>query len=200
MPKSKDGRYRVWTFLVYEDSAPCDWRSKLSEMGALWVEAFHDKDLNEDGSQKKPHYHVVLICSAPKSYDQIKSLSDLCSGVNPKYVQNTKGMILYLIHRNNPEKYQYDKSIIKSFGCDEDVENAFKPSSTESRNTLKDIFSFIKETHITEYCDLIDALLENGLDDWYEIAVDRNTLAISQYLKSKHWKEREAHEKRANYK
>lgn len=67
----------------------------------------HDKDILPNGQPKPPHFHCVLTFSNAKT---IKSIADVI-GVEPQYVNKinttTKSAQLYLVHRNNPEKYQY---------------------------------------------------------------------------------------------
>lgn len=50
-----DRRYRPWTFLVYDDSAPSDWRDILDSYHVPWVESpLHEYDVNPTGEVKKP--------------------------------------------------------------------------------------------------------------------------------------------------
>lgn len=74
----------------------------------------HDKDLLPNGQLKPPHFHCVLTFSNATT---IKSIAD-CIGVEMQYVEKirttTKSARLYLIHRNNPEKYQYPPEEVKA--------------------------------------------------------------------------------------
>ena len=57
---------RNWTFLVYPESAPADWVSKLQATGLpVAISPLHDKDINPDGELKKAHYHVIVCYSGP---------------------------------------------------------------------------------------------------------------------------------------
>ena len=46
-------RTRTWTFVLYEDSAPENWRQIIDELHVEWVESpWHDKDINaKEGSK-----------------------------------------------------------------------------------------------------------------------------------------------------
>ena len=47
---NKDSRTRNWTFVLYEDSAPDNWREILDDLHIEWIESpWHDKDVNADG-------------------------------------------------------------------------------------------------------------------------------------------------------
>lgn len=75
----------------------------------------HDKDQNEDGTLKKPHWHIML-----KLYKS-RRRSDVAKwfGLSESYVQDSRSgkyddMLLYLIHENAPEKYQYKTEEVSS--------------------------------------------------------------------------------------
>lgn len=74
----------------------------------------HDKDILPNGQPKPPHFHCVLTFSNAKT---IKSIADAI-GVEPQYVNKinttTKSAQLYLVHRNNPEKYQYSPEEVQA--------------------------------------------------------------------------------------
>lgn len=73
MAKAKDNRTRNWTFVVYPESAPDNWREIIDEYRTPWIESpLHDKDVNPDGELKKPHWHVMMMFPTNKSYDQIR--------------------------------------------------------------------------------------------------------------------------------
>lgn len=60
------------------------------------------------GDLKKPHYHLIGYSDSPLLLGRAATKF----GVPSNYVQkvtNTKKAIQYLIHLNNPEKYQYQK-------------------------------------------------------------------------------------------
>ena len=43
----KDRRARSWSWIVYPESAPDNWRQLLDETGEKWIESpLHDKDIN----------------------------------------------------------------------------------------------------------------------------------------------------------
>lgn len=79
-----------------------------------WAIITHDKDLLPDGQPKPAHFHCVLTFSNATT---IKSIAD-CVGVEMQYIEKirttTKSAMLYLVHRNNPEKYQYAPDEVKA--------------------------------------------------------------------------------------
>ena len=64
---------RYFTFLLYPESVPDDWQEKLAEIGQpLAISPLHDKDLNADGTLKKPHWHIIYIASNPVTADSVR--------------------------------------------------------------------------------------------------------------------------------
>ena len=58
----KDDRARTWTFIVYPESAPQNWRELLDECHVSWVESpLHDKDVNPDGTVKN-RIGILFCC------------------------------------------------------------------------------------------------------------------------------------------
>ena len=181
---SKDGRTRNWTFLVYDDSAPLDWRHKLDELHIPWVESpLHEFDVNPDGELKKPHRHVVLPFTGKKSYEQVKIISDSLNSPRPEPINDMRGMCRYLIHRDNPEKFQYSYSgIICHNGFD--VSEYFKASRQERYDCIADMLAFISDNNITEFTQFTRYCMEFHRDDWFPLICDSCALVINMQIKS----------------
>lgn len=186
----KDDRARTWTFIVYPESAPENWRELLDEYHVPWVESpLHDKDINPDGSVKKAHWHVILLFDGKKNYEQVKELTDTINAPIPQKTANTKGLVRYLIHMDNPEKYQYKRDeIVCHSGAD--VDEYFALSSSSRRAVLWEIVEFIKENEIDNFSDFIGFCLETDNRDWFDVAMNHNTLAINKLLDSIYQKHR----------
>lgn len=90
---------------------------ELCKDGYLFAYILHDKDFDDKGVIKRRHLHLVLECPTRRRVSYyIKHLS-IMFGVNRTQVQvevsnNFDWDIQYLIHKNNPDKYQYDVSDI----------------------------------------------------------------------------------------
>lgn len=182
--KKKDDRVRNWAFIQYDDSAPENWRSILNDEKTPWVESpLHDADLNATGEQKKTHRHIIMAFDSKKSFQQVQEISNKISGCKVEKVGNMKGYVRYLAHLDNPEKAQYNPDDIKCH-CGFDKEMYLRKSSNEVRETLQNIFRFIRENDIQSYAEFIDMTIEQGLDEWFDIATLKNTLTIKEYIRS----------------
>ena len=104
---------RYWTFLIYLDSAPKNWRDILQETGLqIAISPLHDKDITDVGELKKPHYHVILCFNGPTTYSKVCSITESLNSPIPKRILSVIGMYRYFTHKDNPEKYQYNEEDI----------------------------------------------------------------------------------------
>lgn len=175
---------RNWTFVLYPESAPEDWREQLQKTGLLCaISPLHDRDVNPDGEVKKAHYHVILCYSGPTSYDVVKRLTDSLSQPIPQPLEQVRGMYRYFTHKDNPDKAQYsddDISTINGF----DIRDFVELTGSEIDNIKKSIQSLILDLNITEYSVLMDYLLSYDNPDYYSVAAS-NTLFFNTYLSSR---------------
>src|SRR5699024_6511144 len=142
--KKKDERVRNWTFVVYPESAPENWREIVSELRTPWIESpLHDKDVNPDGELKKVHWHVMMMFSGNKSFKQIESLTKKLNAPVPQKVANTKGMIRYFAHMDNPEKYQYNKNDIVAH-CGADLSQLLEVTKIERYTLIREMMKFVR--------------------------------------------------------
>ena len=70
---------RNFTFLLYPESLPKDWKIKLESLDVpIAISPLHDKDLKEEGGTesdpyKKPHYHVIYVAKNPVTSESIRN-------------------------------------------------------------------------------------------------------------------------------
>lgn len=182
--KSTDNRIRNWTFVLYEDSAPDNWRDVLDDMHIEWIESpWHDKDFTADGSPKKKHKHILLLFSGKKSYEQIKEITDLLGQPIPQRVHSAKATVRYMAHLDNPDKAQYNPyEIIAHGGID--VSDLLKPSSSERYSLIREMLDYIRSAGVTEFQDLMDYAAAEHFDDWFPLLCDNSAYVVGQYIKS----------------
>ena len=113
--KFKDRKYVA--VLYPEDPTHAAAMEKLKSGGYDYAAILHDSDVYEEdgkdhkkGDLKKPHWHIVIRFS-PNALWNTAVAKDL--GIEPNYLEKCRNMnrsLLYLVHRDNPEKFQYDLS------------------------------------------------------------------------------------------
>ena len=108
--------------IVISDLSRCknsigDFLGSLSKYGFLYYAIVHDKDIDLQGSLIRSHLHLVLVSSKTLRVKQIIGIIADDFKTNDENIQvqevvSLAGSIQYLLHMNNKEKYQYDKSCI----------------------------------------------------------------------------------------
>lgn len=186
--KSGAGRTRVFAIVVYPDSAPDDWKERLTqEHVQVLISPLHDRDKNPDGSDKKPHWHVLVMFDSVKTQEQVDKLLDRVLGPNRvkvyENVNSTRGYARYLCHKDNPEKAQYADSDVVALGG-ADYQELVQLGS-DDRSTLRMVFAYIREHKIRFYDELVDACIENDLQSMFALITEKRTLAVTSYLKGK---------------
>lgn len=183
--KSKeDKRNRNWTFILYPDSAPSDWLAILDDLHIKYaVSPLHDRDTNGDGSPKKAHYHVILAFDGKKSYTQIKEITDSVKAPIPQIVNSLIGTTRYLIHKDNPEKVQYNEKEIVT-GGNFPLDELLSKTTTEKKAIVREIYQYVQDNDITEYHELVDYALNNN-DEWFDVLSNGYTLFFTAVLKSR---------------
>lgn len=181
---NKDSRTRNWTFVLYEDSAPINWRDMIDNEHIEWIESpWHDKDINADGTAKKKHKHILLLFGGVKSYEQVKEITDKLGQPIPQRTHNAKAMVRYMVHMDNPEKAQYKSSDITAHGG-VDLSELLRPSSSERYTLIKEMIDYIRSAGVTEFQDLMDYAADKHFDDWFPLLCDNSAYVVGQYIKS----------------
>lgn len=180
-----------WSCIVYPESAPDNWRDILDDLHLEWIESpLHDQDLNATGELKKAHWHVLILFGSVKSYDQVKELTEALNCPSPQKCHNSRALVRYMAHIDNPDKAQYNVSDIVGHGG-VDISELLKPSSSKRYSLIREMIEFVKSAEIIEYQDLMDYAAENRFDDWFPLLCDNSTIVINSYIKSsRHRKKR----------
>lgn len=152
----KDKRSNKWTFLIYEESAPTNYRDILERMHIPYIlSPWHDQDVDQlTGEIKKSHKHGALFFDSLKSYSQVSELiqHQLKAPNHIEIIMSPKGMFDYFIHASNPDKTPYDINDIES-GCGFDL-NQFLLEQNQSQ-IFNDIIDMIEEQNLTEFQNLV---------------------------------------------
>ena len=143
------------TFIYYQESAVDNWTSVLDKLGNPYAFILHDKDCKTSGELGKPHWRVVLFGTVAK-----KQIDWLQSALHIAYcedVRSWKKIYEYLMHSNNPDKFQYPTDDIvfsdnfTDYVIDFDEKMRVRLTPVECR---KYIIDYIERNDIIEYWDL----------------------------------------------
>lgn len=148
---------------MYPDSMDCTldyFKEYCNKLGVPYALQLHDKDVDIEGA-KKIHYHVLLCFPGPTTYNNVKSnYTDIFHCPIPMKTLSPRGMFRYLIHADNPEKYQYDpKDTYYGAGFNPDEMNCI--SCTDKNQLLDNLFEIIYDNNISEFFQLVDLIRFN---------------------------------------
>ncbi|MBQ9839095.1 MAG: replication protein [Oscillospiraceae bacterium] len=181
---NKDSRTRNWAVVLYPESAPEHWRDIIDDMHIEWVESpLHEYDTNPTGEVKKPHWHVLLMFGGVKSYDQVMEVIKPLNCPAPQKCHNTKSMVRYFVHLDNPDKFQYSVTDIIGHGGVE-ISDLLKPSAAERYTMIKEMCLYVAEHNILEFHALMDYAMSEEFDTWFPLLCDNSAYVVNQYIKS----------------
>lgn len=177
-------RSNQWTFIVYPESAPENWRDIINELHIEWVESpLHDKDLNPDGNIKKAHYHVYVKFASLKSYNQVLEMfQEKIQCTVPLVVHSGRSLVRYFAHLDNPSKFQYDETTIVPHGG-ADLKDLLTKTFSEESSILSEIENFIIEKKVNDLISLV-YYATRYRKDWIDIIRRKNTFYINSIIKS----------------
>lgn len=179
---------RNWAFVIYPESLPENWLEILMQSGLpCAISPLHDKDVNPDGTQKKPHYHVIAIYGSPTTFNNVKNLTDRLNAPIPIALDQVRGMYRYLTHKDNPEKYQYDEKDIECLNGF-DILDFVELTKSEVLKIKKSLQLLIRQLDLHEYSEFMDYCLENLTDTEYDVA-SSHTYFFDKYLTSRRYSE-----------
>lgn len=110
-----DKKFRSFAGTLYPDSESYVCESLLSTIRSKfidWAYILHDKDVNENGEPKKPHIHWVGRAT-PRCLSVVSNFLGLPEN-DIEVVKNFDNMVMYLIHLNDIDKFQYSPDDVET--------------------------------------------------------------------------------------
>lgn len=195
----KEKRIRNFTFLIYEESALPDWKEKINSLALPGFYIYHNKDINEDGTLKKPHYHILFLLDSMHSRKQISDIVKFLGGANDVYkdVINSRSYARYLCHLDNPEKYKYSiEDVVGLCGLD-----YYKYIITDSDKIrlVEEMIEFCDEKKMYSFADLMDYSKDNN-KMWFSALCGFYGRAVREYIRVRYWESRERRKKKVVFK
>lgn len=182
---SKEQRKRNWAFIVYPESAADDWCALLhSQLVPGYISPLHDRDLNADGTPKKPHYHVILTFRGLKSYAQVEEITDLVHGTIPIPCKDLRAYARYLCHLDNPEKAQYEPCGVVELGGTDYLSTVKSAADTDS--AVGEMMDWCIENGCYSFYRLSN-YARSERTDWFRVLTSQRTVFLVAWLKSMQW-------------
>lgn len=108
-------KFRSFAGTLYPDSQSYDCETLLSTIRSKfidWAYILHDKDVNENGELKKSHIHWVGRAT-PRCLSVVSNFLGLPEN-DIEVVKNFDNMVMYLIHLNDIDKFQYSPDDVET--------------------------------------------------------------------------------------
>ena len=181
------GKQRAWAGILYEDSAPEDWRDRLRALHMqVLISPLHDKDICADGSQKKPHYHVMLIFEGPTTMANAKKLLTSVGCVEfVKELVRPVGYARYLCHLDDADKAQYDVKDVVAMGGVNYI--ALIARSEDEDKDFAEMTAFIDDNHVYGFRQFFRYCRDNN-PSW-ALRLRSNTVFFREYIRAAAWED-----------
>lgn len=189
-PKKKagEGRTRNFATIVYPESLPDDWLSRLEdEKVPALVSPIHDRDLNQSSENelKKPHYHVIVMFSSVKTEEQFENFCKRCFNngyFGTRKVESIRGYVRYLCHLDSgPDKVKYNENDIIAL-CGADY-YGLKEIQTDKLKIIDDMCEWCVNNDVDDIFELIEYARANQRE-WFRELAFSSTLFMREYLRS----------------
>lgn len=145
---------RIFLGVLYPDSESYEFEKVLSRLEDTFLDLAyitHDADSDETGLLKKAHVHWCGKRSSPAPLSTIANALGIAEN-NIEFCRNWKYSLRYLIHADNPEKFQYSPDkVTANFPFSAVIEG--KLEAVKSRQ----IYNFINEN---------PTITPNALAEW----------------------------------
>lgn len=114
MNKNTRVQGKTWTFIIYPDSAPENWKQLFKEM---LISGAYSPEHQPESIDGKKHYHCILEFPSNMSLDRVKDLISIFKpGVTtPFLVYDKPRMYRYLTHMDDKDKDSYDPNEVTYF-------------------------------------------------------------------------------------
>lgn len=190
MASGKSDKTRNWKFVVWQESAPIDFVTRMANSFMKVNMCLHDKDKHSDGTPVKPHWDGVIMMDGPTTYDKMMRLMKGIAGDGINTIQEcitTSGALKYICHLSNTdfnedsEKYVYDTKEVVSLNGADYIRDIIKYQDEDTYD--EEIMKFIIDHNISHYSTLCEWTIINQ-PEWYR-CIRGSTLYWKGYVNSR---------------
>lgn len=182
-PSSKS---KYFCCMLYPDSSTYNVDNVITALAqehlTFAVSPIHDKDVEDDGSPKKGHYHILLAYSSATTLNNIRGWFRAC-GMPESELHSVRvcasgiGYYRYLTHKDNPEKAQYSDTDIRVFNDFDEVFKKFSNTESDKIDKLVRIFQIVDDLNTISFHSLIQYLMLNERE-LFKMLASSSALAI----------------------
>ena len=185
-PREPPNKSKYFCCILYPESATYDVdkiiKSLSEEHLTFAVSPLHDRDVDDDCTPKKPHFHLLLAYSSATTLNNIRGWFKVC-GMPESELHSVRvcasgvGYYRYLTHKDNPEKVQYDDKNIRVFNDSDELFKKFSKTASDKIDDLVHIFHIVDELGTISFHSLVQYLMLNERD-LFKMLTSSSALAI----------------------
>lgn len=154
-------RARAWWGVLYEESAPENWREMIADdLVETLISPLHDRDVLPNGEQKKPHYHVLISFKNPTTRETAADTMERWGCVVQRHwpkpgepdsfkVKDFKQAARYLCHLDQADKHRYEIQDVQTIGAIDYA--ALVMSATDEDAMLDEVFEAMDDYYLDSY-------------------------------------------------
>mgnify|MGYP002617433180 CR=1 FL=1 len=185
-PREPPNKSKYFCCILYPECETYDVdkiiKSLSEEHLTFAVSPLHDRDVDDDCTLKKPHYHLLLAYSSATTLNNIRGWFKVC-GMPESELHSVRvcasavGYFRYLIHKDNPEKFQYNEYDIRIFNDSDELFKKFSKTASDKIDDLVRIFHIVDEIGTISFHNLVQYLMLNERD-LFKMLTSSSALAI----------------------
>lgn len=179
-------RTRNFATVVYTESASDNWRDLLaSNYVPAFISPLHDRDIQDNGELKKPHYHIMIMFDSVKTSEQAKEVFKSFGGVGCcEVLKSSRAYARYLCHLDDKDKAQYKIEDVECL-CGADYESVIA-LTIDKYVALAEMEEFVEKYDIVSFF-LLSRYATKHRSDWSRVLKDSGAVYMREYLKSRKW-------------
>ena len=178
-------RTRNFATVVYTESASENWRDLLaSNYVPAFISPLHDRDIQDNGELKKPHYHIMIMFDSVKTSEQAKEVFKSFGGVGCEVLKSSRAYARYLCHLDDKDKVQYKIEDVECL-CGADYESVIA-LTIDKYVALAEMEEFVEKYDIVSFF-LLSRYATKHRSDWSRVLKDSGAVYMREYLKSRKW-------------
>lgn len=184
--RNPPNKCKYFCCLLYPDSTTYDTEKVIKALAmehlTFAVSPIHDRDIEDGGSLKKAHYHLLLAYSSATTLKNIRGWFNAC-GMPESELHSVRicasavGYYRYLTHRDNPEKAQYDDNDIRVYNDSDELFKKFSKTASDKIDDLARIFHLVDELDTISFHSFVNYLMINERD-LFKLLTSSSALAI----------------------
>lgn len=185
-PREPPNKSKYFCCMLYPDSTSYDVNNLIKSLAeehfTFALSPLHDRDVEDDGSLIKGHYHLLLAYTSATTLNNIRGWFNAC-GMPDSDLHSVRvcasgvGYYRYLTHKDNPEKFQYSDNDIRVFNDYGDIFQKFANTESDKIDRLVRIFQIVDELNTISFHNLIQYLMLNERD-LFKMLTSSSALAI----------------------